>query len=391
MFSSGDALVALEEGETTLNLPLVESKTNHSSKTQSADAAISTNNNTYNKNKTKAKKTSFDTASLTKNRRSRKKKTGGVSSSKNKKSSSNAAAKQKSQTMHSNKVGSITPMNMTANQCQHCLRVFCGRKALYVHTLKMHGKGYLQRDTPSNTGGRSKKNPFSCWFCSAHFASPQLVVTHMTQAHENLDRLSKRVEQQENEVDCGGRSQPSGPLGQQQQQLVKLNLLKEQLIKGTVPSILPSGTQDSSAIATITSSIPHQLPRFIPIPTPSASTNQSGTAQKQKMMSVASLRSSSTSLAVSAASIIQPHFTNAGNFSNINIPRKAEPGQQPPAGFKVSYALAYVPVYVPDGSSTNHGDVVDAGQPAPLDNCNVAPEASKNINIDNVDGKKTTN
>ena len=36
--------------------------------------------------------------------------------------------------------------------------------------------------------------PFRCWFCSATFSSPEDVVAHMTNEHDNLDNLSRRIE-----------------------------------------------------------------------------------------------------------------------------------------------------------------------------------------------------
>lgn len=82
--------------------------------------------------------------------------------------------------------------SISVNMCPHCSRVFCGKKALDVHTMKMHGKEYLSKKPQQN-----RTSPFTCWFCSAHFKTTELVVEHMTNAHENLDKLSKRVEAQE--------------------------------------------------------------------------------------------------------------------------------------------------------------------------------------------------
>lgn len=36
--------------------------------------------------------------------------------------------------------------------------------------------------------------PFRCWFCSANFNNPEEVVSHMTNEHDNLDNLSRRIE-----------------------------------------------------------------------------------------------------------------------------------------------------------------------------------------------------
>jgi len=170
--------------------------------------------------------------------------------------------------------------NASVNMCPHCSRAFCGRKALYVHTLKMHGKEYLKKRTP-----QAKTSPFTCWFCSANFTCPENVVEHMTNAHENLDKLSKRIESQN----------------------------------------LPAGT---TALPT---KIADPTPKFIPI------------APHKQVLPVASLRTGSTAAAVSATSL----QTASSSTTNLDSPNSNH-HHQPPPGFKMSYALAYVPVFVPD-------------------------------------------
>jgi len=84
--------------------------------------------------------------------------------------------------------------NLAVNMCPYCSRVFCGKRALDVHILKIHGRDYLQKNAPKQPAANV---PFKCWFCSTHFQSPEEVVEHMTVEHENLENLSKRIEEQE--------------------------------------------------------------------------------------------------------------------------------------------------------------------------------------------------
>ena len=259
------------EGE-ALNLTMTEAAKANNSKPEP-----SSNNK---KSTLKKKPTSVNATTTTKKRS--KKKAGLMNNKKNKSFYNNNSSVF---------VDGAGNTNIAANMCTHCSRVFCGKKALYVHTLKMHGKEYLQKHTPP-----VKQNPFSCWFCSASFGNPELVVEHMTEAHENLDKLSKRVERQ----NLTPSSSPSSSAHTRH-----LN------VRGR-------GHRDTEESSTV------DFPRFIPIPS----------SQKQ-LVPVSSLRSSSSS---SSAMISQQPL----------LARKFENGQQPPAGFKVSYALAYVPVYVPD-------------------------------------------
>eukprot|EP00111_Clytia_hemisphaerica_P004421 TCONS_00012640-protein len=171
------------------------------------------------------------------------------------------------------------------NMCTHCSRVFCGRKALYVHTLKMHGKEYLQKRTPP-----VKQSAFTCWFCSTNFSSPELVVEHMTEAHENLDNLSKRVERQ------------------------NLSISDSSSVKGP--------------------DAPVNLPRFIPI------------APQKQVVPVSALR------------------TSPSSGAPITCTPRVDGNQQPPPGFKVSYALAYVPVFVPE----KHDDAASDNDDRPKKN-----------------------
>ena len=155
-------------------------------------------------------------------------------------------------------------VNVAVNMCMHCSRVFCGKKALDVHTMKMHGKEYLQKHAPPPSS-----SPFTCWFCSAHFTNPELAVEHMTNAHENLDKLSKLVEEQE------------------------------------IPSSTSSLFQEKQIVQ-------KQLEQrgYHPI-----------APQKQVFP--------------------LPPLNHAAAVPTEN-------NHQPPPGFKVSYALAYVPVFVPE-------------------------------------------
>lgn len=152
------------------------------------------------------------------------------------------------------------------NMCTHCSRVFCSKRALDVHTFKMHGREYMQN--PSHSWNTS---PFTCWFCSAQFPSPELVVEHMTKSHENLDKLSKRVEEQNIQANAA-------------------------IIQDKIPALKP-GQSASKRYVSIASS-----KQMLPLP----SLNTTQTAPK----------------------------------SSTN--------QQPPPGFKMSYALAYVPIFIPE-------------------------------------------
>lgn len=152
------------------------------------------------------------------------------------------------------------------NMCTHCSRVFCSKRALDVHTFKMHGREYMQN--PSHSWNTS---PFTCWFCSAQFPSPELVVEHMTNSHENLDKLSKRVEEQNIQANAA-------------------------IIQDKIPALKP-GQSASKRYVSIASS-----KQMLPLP----SLNTTQTAPK----------------------------------SSTN--------QQPPPGFKMSYALAYVPIFIPE-------------------------------------------
>ncbi|XP_065647375.1 zinc finger protein 845 [Hydra vulgaris] len=174
-------------------------------------------------------------------------------------------------------------LNIGVNMCTHCSRVFCGKKALDVHTMKMHGKEYLQRHltTPSAF-------PFSCWFCSSAFPTPEKVVEHMTNTHEDLDKLSKRIEEQETPM----------------------------LFSTSVPQ-----------------------------------TEKRKQSTKKKYTAIAPHKSMLTMSSISDSSTLQTVFSQSSDISPII---NTDSIHQPPPGYKISYALAYVPVFVPD----NDGDEI---------------------------------
>jgi len=157
----------------------------------------------------------------------------------------------------------------------------------------MHGKEFLQKHTtPRST------SPFSCWFCSAHFNTPELVVDHMTNAHENLDELSKRIEHQE----MPALSTP-----------VNTNI---SMTSSNTSSTTSAFTNIAISTALINTD---KLPKHIPI------------APQKTVMPLPPRSSTLTSNSIT------------GN-ENIAV----NTSHQPPPGFKVSYALAYVPIFVPD-------------------------------------------
>lgn len=161
----------------------------------------------------------------------------------------------------------VLDANININMCSHCSRVFCTKRALDVHTFKMHGKEYLQKSQTRTS------TPFNCWFCSANFQSPEQVVEHMTNAHENLDSLSKRVEEQ-------------GRLSSTQ---TKLSISSPKALNNKFISVV----------------------------------------QQKQMIPFAQL--------------------NAGLANAGAAPQPvSDTSVQPPRGFKVSYALAYVPIYIPE-------------------------------------------
>lgn len=302
--------------ETTMNLEMAE--ITHKTKNLKSGSSFSSNNNIVNKPKLKKKSTSTKTALTTKKRS--KKKTTLITKSTSNRNKNNNKIKSIFNNSSSVLVDGAGNTNVTANMCIHCSRVFCGRKALYVHTLKMHGKEYLQKQAPP-----VKQNLFSCWFCSVSFNSPELVVEHMTQAHENLDKLSKRVERQNLSV--------TSPIPAVSSCLRQSKLTLKTLAIDRNRDISKKKDTTSPTVA---------FPRFIPIPS----------SQNKQMVPVASLRPSSSSLTSTATTI-----------DGVNQPilaRKMESGQQPPAGFKVSYALAYVPVYVPDKTENDCGEEDDS-------------------------------
>ena len=177
--------------------------------------------------------------------------------------------------------------NVSVHMCTHCSRVFCGKKALDVHTLKMHGKEYLQKHSVTRSS-----TPFMCWFCSCHFDSPELVVDHMVTVHENLDMLSKRVEDAE----------PSKLVSSPTNMMASVN---SAIKNNTASNISLSVSNDIDKESEKT---PLPLKKYIPIP---------------------------------------PHETVIPrNIANM------EKSHQPPPGFKVSYALAYVPIFVPEKIDT---------------------------------------
>ena len=170
--------------------------------------------------------------------------------------------------------------------CTHCSRVFCGKKALDVHTMKMHGKEYLQRHLTAPNAF-----PFSCWFCAAAFSTPEMVVEHMTNTHEDLDKLSKRVEDQE------------------------------------MPMLFST-------------SIPQ--------------TEKKKQPTKKKFTAITPQKNILSISSVGDNAVLQNVFSQSTDVSPMistdNI-------HQPPPGYKISYALAYVPVFVPD----NDDDIKSKG------------------------------
>ena len=317
--------MSMVDEETTLGLGVTEI-THKTKNTKSVPLLFSSNNyNISNNNNSKStlKKKSSVPPTTNNKKKSKKKTTLTKTTSKNQNNKKNKSSIFNNPS--SVLVDGVGNTNITANMCTHCSRVFCGRKALYVHTLKMHGKEYLQKQAPP-----IKQNPFSCWFCSASFNSPELVVEHMTQEHENLDKLSKRVEGQNLSVSASQLSPSTGATSRLHQS------------KGAISKTLAIDRNKNSSGGRKDTQSPNvaAFPRFIPIPS----------SQHKQMVPVASLRTSSSS---------SPLTSTATTLDGANQPilaRKMESGQQPPAGFKVSYALAYVPVYVPDKTEESCGE-----------------------------------
>ena len=191
--------------------------------------------------------------------------------------------KQKKRKVESDSSDQLKLLN--ANMCVHCSRVFCTRRALDVHTFKMHGKEYVRKN---HEHSKTPDKPFNCWFCSMHFTSPEQVVEHMTKRHESLDSLSQRVEEQQKNGDSSTIVVPPPPINKGKPTPTYAPSRYVNIVpKGTV--VVPKPTQN----------------HVVPI------------APLKKGVSVAS------SLA--------------------------------PVGFKMSYALAYVPVFVPkNGENSGH-------------------------------------
>ena len=74
------------------------------------------------------------------------------------------------------------------HKCPNCSMLFHLRAALDEHIVLEH------LTTIVETNRTEPLLQFRCWYCSLHFQTPEEVVTHMTEQHETLDMLSKRVE-----------------------------------------------------------------------------------------------------------------------------------------------------------------------------------------------------
>ena len=108
------------------------------------------------------------------------------------------------------------PAATAINECRVCLTVFKSKNELQLHMRKSHHVESLStslatvsvRVTPSSNTSLSTKAtsttqqqlqqqqqtvPFRCWFCVETFVSPEEVVAHMTNHHDNLDNLSRIV------------------------------------------------------------------------------------------------------------------------------------------------------------------------------------------------------
>lgn len=162
----------------------------------------------------------------------------------------------------------------------------------------------------------------------------------MTQAHENLDKLSKRVERQNLAVSASQSNPTTAPARLSQSKTATPKTLVIDTNRNT-SSCSSSGGRKDTISPTVAA-----FPRFIPIPS----------SQHKQIVPVASLRASSSSSLTSTA-------TTMDSANQPILARKMESGQQPPAGFKVSYALAYVPVYVPDKTEETCGEE-DAATPS---------------------------
>jgi len=86
-------------------------------------------------------------------------------------------------------------------KCPSCSMFFQLRCALDQHIIKEH----LTTVIESNSKEETAISHFRCWYCRLSFPSTEEVVEHMTNQHETLDVLSKRVEMTgENDVTTSG-------------------------------------------------------------------------------------------------------------------------------------------------------------------------------------------
>ena len=86
-------------------------------------------------------------------------------------------------------------------KCPSCSMFFQLRCALDQHIIKEH----LTTVIESNNKEETAISQFRCWYCRLSFPSTEEVVEHMTNQHETLDVLSKRVEMTgENDVTTSG-------------------------------------------------------------------------------------------------------------------------------------------------------------------------------------------
>ena len=79
---------------------------------------------------------------------------------------------------------SHTKMSSLLMPCRFCSQVFVDRSELTNHIQLMH------IDSDGST-----VEQFRCWFCDIVFATPEDSVNHMTNVHDSLENLSRRIEQ----------------------------------------------------------------------------------------------------------------------------------------------------------------------------------------------------
>ena len=92
-------------------------------------------------------------------------------------------SKKKHKTRKSKSAGFSSTSTMES--CRFCSDVFQDKTEMNDHIQVAH----------ANEDGSTV--PFRCWFCTVSFSCPEDAVAHMTNEHDNLDNLSRRIEMTE--------------------------------------------------------------------------------------------------------------------------------------------------------------------------------------------------